>query len=90
LKIEAIEHVEVEVSLNFSPRAIMEMYIISPYGTRSQLLYKRMFDALSSRKDYKGLVVASLHFWGENPAGEWTVLFKAAESMSSLGRSYGR
>lgn len=90
LKIEAIEHIQVNISLSFSPRAMMEMYIISPYGMKSQLLYTRMYDAITSRKNYKGLVVTSLHFWGENPAGEWTVLFKAAKSMSSRGRSHGR
>lgn len=68
----------------------MEMYVISPDGTKSQLLYERKFDSLTLASTYKGLVITSLHFWGENPAGEWTVLFKTAEPMSSHGRSYGK
>ena len=86
---KAIEHVKVELSLQYTPRGIMEMYVISPYGTKSQLLYERKFDSLASTSTYKGLLITSLHFWGENPAGEWTVLFKTAESLSSHGRPYG-
>ena len=66
------------------------MYITSPQGTKSQLLYARRFDSIGSVADYKGLVVTSLHFWGENPSGEWTVLFKASDSMGSSGRTYGK
>ena len=88
-KMKAIEHVKVELSLQYTPRGIMEMYVISPYGTKSQLLYERKFDSLASTSTYKGLLITSLHFWGENPAGEWTVLFKTAESLSSHGRPYG-
>ena len=69
----------------------MEMFLTSPQGTTSQLLYKRLFDALSSEQRYNGLVITSLHFWGENPTGQWTILLKSAESMRSLATSpYGR
>ncbi len=69
----------------------MEMFLTSPQGTKSQLLYKRPYDALSSKKRYNGLRITSLHFWGENPTGQWTILLKSAESLRSLATSsYGR
>lgn len=75
-RIKTIEQVEVKLSLKFLPRAFMLMYLTSPNGTKSQLLYPRIFDAITRRDKYNNLVVSSLHFWGENPNGGWTVLFR--------------
>ena len=89
-RVAHIEHLSVMLSLNYTPRAIMEMFIISPEGTKSKLLYERIYDSFGSSSIYKGLVITSVHFWGETSDGEWTVLFKASESLGSPGRPYGR
>ena len=89
-RVAHIEHLSVMLSLNYTPRAIMEMFIISPEGTKSKLLYERIYDSFGSSSIYKGLVITSVHFWGETSDGEWTVLIKASESLGSPGRPYGR
>ena len=84
-RIKYIENVKVKLSLTFLPRAFMLMYLTSPSGTISQLLYPRVFDAITRRNKYKNLVVSSLHYWGEDPNGNWTVSFK--NSRPSFGHS---
>ncbi len=66
----------------------MEMFLISPQGTTSQLLYKRPVDAFTSKDRYNRLLITSLHFWGENPTGQWMIFLKSAESIGTS--SYGR
>ena len=79
--IKSLEHVQVEMTLSFQPRAHMIMDLTSPQGTKSQLLYYRAFDAITQRKVYKELAVTSLHFWGENPGDGlgWRVTVKSAK-----------
>ncbi len=70
-----------ELSVSFSSRGLLEMYLESPQGTRSQLIYERVYDALTRRKTFDNLVVTSLHFWGENPIaqhGKWKLLFHSS------------
>ena len=86
--IKALEHVQVEFSLEFQPRAIVEMFLTSPQGTTSQLLYKRPVDAFTSKDRYNRLLITSLHFWGENPTGQWMIFLKSAKSIGTS--SYGR
>ena len=81
LKIKYIEHVQVELSLTFPLRGLLEMFLESPHGTISQLIYPRLRDALTRRKTYNDLVVTSLHFWGESAtaySGKWKLLFNSA------------
>ena len=57
------------------------MFLESPHGTKSQLIYPRLRDALTRRKTYNDLVVTSLHFWGESAtaeSGKWKLLFNSA------------
>ena len=68
----------------------MLMYLTSPARTTSQLLYHRAYDVLTQTRNYRSLVVTSLHFWGENPmgnTGEWTVLLKSARLWGAALRS---
>ena len=88
-RIKALEHVQVEFSLDFLPRGDVEIFLISPQGTKSQLVYKRPLDALDSKREYNNLLITSLHFWGENPTGQWKILLKSAKSMGSVGSRYG-
>ena len=71
---------KVEISLSFENRALLAMFLESPYGTRSQLIYTRVYDALYRRKRYDNLVVTTLHFWGENATakeGKWKLSFES-------------
>ncbi len=54
---------------NGSMRGKLLVYLQSPSGTLSTLLLERPFD--KRPQSYKKWPLMSLHFWGENPTGEW-------------------
>ena len=48
------------------------MTVISPMGTKSQLLGPRPFDDIKTGFSLFGKwPMMSVHFWGENPTGKW-------------------
>jgi len=49
------------------------MSSVSPSGTRSRLLYPRVIDSITGFKNFTNWTVTSLHYWGENPVGEWNI-----------------
>jgi hypothetical protein len=54
------------------------MFLQSPQGTKSQLIYKRLQDVLTRRNTFHNLTVTSLHFWGESATandGKWKLFF---------------
>jgi len=71
--IRYLEHVQVQVDLSFSRRGYLEMSSVSPSGTRSRLLYPRVIDSITGFKNFTNWTVTSLHYWGENPVGEWNI-----------------
>lgn len=70
--IRYLEHVEVVISLKFTRRGDLTIYLTSPQGTRSTLLGKRRLD-YNSVDGFKSWVFMSTHKWGENPKGKWKV-----------------
>ncbi len=70
--IQFLEHVVVSLSLTASgPRGGAQLELISPSGTRSMLLDVRPKDRHPG--SYKKWPFMSLHYWGENPHGQWTL-----------------
>jgi len=69
-QIAFLEHVQAEVTLSFFPRGALTIYLTSPMGTRSTLLPTRPRDNKSKLMAWKFLTV---HCWGENPTGKWTL-----------------
>lgn len=69
--IRYLEHVEVILSLSFTRRGDLAIYVTSPSGTRSTLLAKRRLDY--SSKGFKNWSFMSTHTWQENPRGRWTL-----------------
>ncbi|KAL2716944.1 neuroendocrine convertase 1-like isoform X4 [Vespula squamosa] len=68
-EIAFLEHVEIEVNLEYTRRGVLEMYLIAPSGTKVQLLSPRKLDDSSEGFDkWKFMSVAS---WGEDPHGTW-------------------
>nr|XP_050869949.1 neuroendocrine convertase 1-like [Vespula vulgaris] len=64
-----LEHVEIEVNLEYTRRGVLEMYLIAPSGTKVQLLGPRKLDDSSEGfNKWKFMSVAS---WGEDPHGTW-------------------
>ncbi|CAL1685854.1 unnamed protein product [Lasius platythorax] len=64
-----LEHVEIEVNLQYSHRGALEMYLGSPYGTLVQILSSRKRD--KSKDGFRKWKFMSVATWGEDPRGTW-------------------
>ncbi|XP_053321052.1 proprotein convertase subtilisin/kexin type 4 [Spea bombifrons] len=69
--IVSLEHVQAQISLSYSRRGDLEIYLTSPMGTRSVLVALRPHD--TSTDGYKEWSFMSTHSWDENPRGFWTL-----------------
>ncbi|XP_035019066.1 proprotein convertase subtilisin/kexin type 6 [Hippoglossus stenolepis] len=69
--VDYLEHVVVRVLIAHPRRGDLEINLISPSGTRSQLLAKRLFD--SSNEGFNNWEFMTVHFWGERAEGTWTL-----------------
>lgn len=69
--INYLEHVQAKISLKFRPRGSLKITLISPSGTKSDLLLPRMRDTFDDT--FNNWPFLSVHFWGEKPAGKWTL-----------------
>ena len=66
-------------------RGDVKIELTSPAGTRSTLLPHRDYDFINT-EGYTNWPFMSLHFWGENPAGTWTLQtsFRASSGHIAL------
>ncbi|XP_028627461.1 proprotein convertase subtilisin/kexin type 4 [Grammomys surdaster] len=69
--IRSLEHVQVQLSLSYSRRGDLEIFLISPMGTRSTLVAIRPLDV--SGQGYNNWTFMSTHYWDEDPQGLWTL-----------------
>lgn len=81
--IRFLEHVQVKMDLIFPGRGHLEMTSKSPSGTNSQLLYSRLFDTFSNENNLTNWNVTSLHYWGENPAGDWNITIRSTQQRKT-------
>ncbi|XP_038825044.1 proprotein convertase subtilisin/kexin type 6 isoform X34 [Salvelinus namaycush] len=75
-----VEHVVVKVLIVHPRRGDLEISLISPSGTRSQLLAKRLFD--NSNEGFRNWEFMTVHCWGERAEGQW--ILEIIDSPSSL------
>ena len=68
-KINYLEHVVVILHARFDRRGYLEGFLTSPSGTTSQILPYRANDVIAS--DFSEWPILSMHFWGEDPQGDW-------------------
>jgi len=66
-----LEHVTANVSFSFHRRGDVKITLISPSGTPSEMISYRDND--NSDKGVKHFPFMSVHKWGENPIGRWTL-----------------
>lgn len=66
-----LEHVVVRVLIVHPRRGDLEINLISPSGTRSQLLAQRLFD--NSNEGFRNWEFMTVHCWGERAEGTWTL-----------------
>ncbi|XP_075467534.1 proprotein convertase subtilisin/kexin type 4 isoform X2 [Ascaphus truei] len=69
--IRSLEHVQARISLSYSRRGDLEIFLTSPMGTRSVLVALRPYD--TSTKGYTDWYFMSTHNWDEDPLGIWTL-----------------
>eukprot|EP00111_Clytia_hemisphaerica_P007554 TCONS_00021941-protein len=69
--VKTLEHVQVIITLRHRHRGHVSIELISPSGTRTRLLKTRRND--KSTKGLKDWIFMSVHFWGEDPHGIWTL-----------------
>ncbi|XP_069558256.1 furin-like protease kpc-1 [Brachyistius frenatus] len=70
-EINTLEHVQVRVSVSAVCRGDLSVSLESPGGTVSLLLDKRPNDA--STAGLKNWTLMTVHCWGEQPRGRWTL-----------------
>uniref|UniRef100_A0AC34QLT6 P/Homo B domain-containing protein n=1 Tax=Panagrolaimus sp. JU765 TaxID=591449 RepID=A0AC34QLT6_9BILA len=67
--VQSLEHVQAIVTLRAPKRGDIEIFLISPQGTRSTLLAKRSRD--NARSGFTDWAFMSTHMWGEPGRGGW-------------------
>ena len=65
------------VSDGNNPFCDCQIVLTSPSGTTSNLLTRRYRDITSS--GFEDWEFTSVHFWGENPSGNWTFSIYTSE-----------
>nr|KAF6441783.1 proprotein convertase subtilisin/kexin type 1 [Rousettus aegyptiacus] len=69
--IVSLEHVQFEVTIEYSRRGDLHVTLTSAAGTNTILLAERERD--TSPNGFKNWDFMSVHTWGENPVGTWTL-----------------
>ena len=64
-------------------RGDIKIELTSPQGTKSTLLPYRDYDFVNA-EGYKSWPFMSVHYWGENPGGTWTLRIHFRSSAGSL------
>jgi Proprotein convertase P-domain len=78
-EINFLEHVQAKVTLSYSKRGDLQLYLQSPSGTKSTLLPRRKNDFQAGKLDAWPFL--SVFYWGEQPNGTWTL---TAENVGAL------
>ncbi|CAL8379606.1 unnamed protein product [Arctogadus glacialis] len=83
-----LEHVVVKVLLLHPRRGDLEIELVSPAGTRSQLLARRAND--NSNEGFRNWEFMTVHCWGERAEGNWTLEIRdvpsARRNLEVLGK----
>ncbi|XP_028922811.1 neuroendocrine convertase 1 isoform X2 [Ornithorhynchus anatinus] len=69
--ITSLEHVQLEATIEYSRRGDLHVTLTSASGTSTVLLAERERD--TSPNGFKNWDFMSVHTWGENPVGTWTL-----------------
>ncbi|XP_052106649.1 neuroendocrine convertase 2-like [Mytilus californianus] len=81
-----IEHVTATVSFSYDRyRGLTEIFLMSPSGTESHLLTNRGKDAVKYQEAGNlTWTFMSVHYWGENPIGNWTLKFRSHKGFTRV------
>lgn len=79
--VRSLEHVQVVVTLSASQRGKVELSLTSPSGTRQILLGRRNADV--SSQGLNNWALMTVHCWGEDPRGSWTLTVSTTSSSGT-------
>uniref|UniRef100_A0A8C5CXR3 Neuroendocrine convertase 1 n=1 Tax=Gadus morhua TaxID=8049 RepID=A0A8C5CXR3_GADMO len=83
--VHSLEHVQVEASIEYTRRGDLHITLTSPSGTTTVLLAERERD--TSSNGFRNWDFMSVHTWGEDPAGTWTLkITDTSGRMENEGR----
>ena len=83
-EIRYLEHVQLVLTIEYTRRGDLTIFVTTPMGTRSVLLPVRSED--SSDEGFKRWAFMTTHAWGEDPRGIWTLEIKdGGESRTNTG-----
>jgi hypothetical protein len=85
--VQVIEAVQIRVSATHSFIGVLGIELVSPSGKRSVL--KNIFDGFAGSSDLEDMVLLSNAFYGENPAGVWTIKVVDADATVDAGTLTG-
>jgi len=81
--VKYLEHVQARITLTASRRGEIQIFLISPRGTRSTLLARRARD--TSREGFNNWAFMTTHNWGETAKGGWILeIENGASSCKNL------
>uniref|UniRef100_A0A5S6QQA5 P/Homo B domain-containing protein n=1 Tax=Trichuris muris TaxID=70415 RepID=A0A5S6QQA5_TRIMR len=77
-RVRYLEHVQIILTVHFSRRGDLRIFILSPMGTRSEILPVRPHDENNS--GFQKWPFMSVQQWGENPEGTWVLTLENTRS----------
>ncbi|VDI00359.1 Hypothetical predicted protein [Mytilus galloprovincialis] len=80
--VKYLEHIQARITLTASRRGEIQIFLISPMGTRSTLLARRAHD--NSREGFNNWAFMTTHSWGETAKGTWILEIENGASSSQL------
>ncbi|XP_059062217.1 neuroendocrine convertase 1-like [Achroia grisella] len=81
--VKYLEHVELFMNVQYTRRGALELYLISPTGTKVQVLSARPRD--TSTAGFVNWPLTSVATWGENPIGVWRVVIQDQTNEENSG-----
>lgn len=81
-EVRKLEHVDITISLQHHRRGDLNITVVSPSGTTSNLLSPRRYD--SSNKGLSDWAFMTVHLWGEDPSGIWTLFIRDQDASSLM------
>ncbi|XP_046966738.1 neuroendocrine convertase 1-like [Vanessa cardui] len=78
-----IEHIELVVNIQYTRRGAVEIYLVSPQGTKVQILSPRPRD--TSDAGFVNWPLISVFTWGEKANGLWKVIIQDTTNESNSG-----
>ncbi|XP_041369645.1 furin-like protease kpc-1 isoform X2 [Gigantopelta aegis] len=79
-RVKYLEHVQARITMTASRRGEIQIFLTSPWGTRSRLLEKRVRD--TSREGFNNWAFMTTHNWGEFANGTWILEIENGASSS--------